>query len=138
MELLVIVLVLVYSVWSEVNKAKKDENVDIDFSELSSLDDFFKNTGSQPAQKVSTPSGASKKPAQQRSKKQPAAKRDAVNYDDLPGLTGQVNRDRSLQVWSTMIATQPLLKMSEVMSSAKKLKKCSRLARNLHRNIRHR
>ncbi|HAE39690.1 MAG TPA: hypothetical protein DCG57_13815 [Candidatus Riflebacteria bacterium] len=94
MELLIIVLVLVYSVWSEVNKAKKDENVDIDFSELSSLDDFFKNTGSQPAQKVSTPSGVSKKPVQQRSKKQPAAKRDAVNYDDLPGLTGQVNRDR--------------------------------------------
>ena len=54
MELLVIILVLVYSVWSEVNKTKKEENVDIDFSELSSLDDFFKDTGSPAAKSSNT------------------------------------------------------------------------------------
>lgn len=94
MELLVIILVLVYSVWSEVNKTKKEENVDIDFSELASLDDFFKDTGTPTAKSSSAPATAQKKHAAMRPKKRSGSGHEAVNYDDMPALTGQVNRDR--------------------------------------------
>ncbi|PKL51307.1 MAG: hypothetical protein CVV42_00210 [Candidatus Riflebacteria bacterium HGW-Riflebacteria-2] len=93
MELLVIILVLVYSVWSEVNKKKQEENVDIDFSEIASLDDFFKDSGS------STPPKAVAKPSAHKQKKKSrpnsSAAGGAVNYDDYSGLTGQFNYERS-------------------------------------------
>ncbi|MBU1107695.1 MAG: hypothetical protein KKB51_13570 [Candidatus Riflebacteria bacterium] len=94
MELLVIILVIVYSVWSEVNKKKQEENVDIDFSELSSLDDFFKDTGSQAEKSAVAPLSSQAKPPKKRSKKRSEPTRGEVDYDDLPSLTGQVNYDR--------------------------------------------
>jgi len=95
MELLVIILVLVYSVWSEVNKKKQEENVDIDFSELASLDDFFKDSGTTTAKKPSA------KQASAKSKKKYHAKKTAgqpTNYDDYSGLTGQVNYERGSEI----------------------------------------
>ncbi len=93
-ELLVIVLVLVYSVWSEVNKKKQEENVDIDFSELASLDDFFTDSGTTTAkQPVKT---ASPKAKQKYKAKQAASQ--PTNYDDYSALTGQVNYERRPEI----------------------------------------
>jgi len=96
-------------VWSEVAKKKQEEKVDIDFSELASLDDFFKDTGSQNGNTKSLNSQT--KPKKQRSKKryEPARNQDGydnafagqvnqksvtqINYDELPSLSGVVNYD---------------------------------------------
>ena len=94
-ELLVIVLVLVYSVWSEVNKKKQEENVDIDFTELASLDDFFKDSGTTTAKKPAAKS-ASPKPKQKYHAKKAASQ--PLNYDDYSALTGQVNYERLPEV----------------------------------------
>ena len=93
-ELLVIVLVLVYSVWSEVNKKKQEENVDIDFSELASLDDFFKDSGTTTAKK---PVKAASPKAKQKYKAKQAASQ-PTNYDDYSALTGQVNYERRPEI----------------------------------------
>lgn len=119
MEFLFIVIAIVFSVWSEVNKKKKEEEVDIDFSELSSLDDFFKpgqaSTGgdnrqpkkkpgknkpdkSMPRQPVSeainydSMAGPTRQ-AKHRVDKNP--RKEEVNYDNMPALTGQVNHARA-------------------------------------------
>lgn len=42
MELVIIILAIVFSVWSEINKQKQEKNLDIDFSELASIDEFLK------------------------------------------------------------------------------------------------
>ncbi len=91
MELLVIILVLVYSVWSEVNKKKQEENVDIDFSELASLDDFFKDSPSSPSQKTAGKPPAAKKQPKPRSQRIADA---APNRGDYAVLTGRVNYER--------------------------------------------
>lgn len=113
MEFLFIVIAIVYSIWSEVNK-KKEEEVDIDFSELSSLDDFFKPGEGSPGgnKKKSSAKSAPSKPV--RSAAEPAnydvqpilarqagqtraevsKRRAPVNYDQLPSLTGQTNYTR--------------------------------------------
>lgn len=92
MELLVIVLVLAYSIWSEISKKTQESDVDIDFSELSSLDDFFKDSGgsvaSTPKKQTKAASSRGKKP---RKKARPSS---SINYDDQPALTGVVNYDR--------------------------------------------
>ena len=93
MELLVIILVLVYSVWSEVAKKKEEEKVDIDFSELASLDDFFKDTGSQAGKSATPTPKPQAKPQRPRAKKRAETVSREVNYDNLPALTGQLNRD---------------------------------------------
>jgi len=41
-ELVLVIIAIVYSIWSEVNKQKQEKNVDFDFSELASIDDFLK------------------------------------------------------------------------------------------------
>lgn len=94
-ELLVIVLVLVYSVWSEVNKKKQEENVDIDFSELASLDDFFKDSGTTTATKH--PVKAASPKAKQKYKAKKAASQ-PTNYDDYSALNGQVNYERRPEI----------------------------------------
>ncbi len=106
-ELLVIVLVLVYSVWSEVNKKKQEENVDIDFSELSSLDDFFKDSGTTTAKKPAAKSAASPKPKQKYQTKKAAGQ--PTNYDDYSALTGQVNYERKPEIVNTNYDELPQL-----------------------------
>lgn len=119
MEFLFIVIAIVYSIWSEVNKKKKEEEVDIDFSELSSLDDFFKpgqaSTGGdtrQPKKKAVKSKPEKSMPRQpvneainydsmtgptrqtrHRADKKPH--KEEVNYDNLPALSGQVNYART-------------------------------------------
>lgn len=99
MELLVIVLVLAYSIWSEVSKTKEEDKVDIDFSELASLDDFFNDSGtSTPLVKQKYARG--KQPRQPQKPRREAANHGrngqpaGINYDELPQLTGVVNYDR--------------------------------------------
>lgn len=82
MELILVIAAIIYSIWSEVNKKKEEDNVDINFSELSSLDEFFK-----PDQKKN--SAAKKKTSQQ-----PVSHK-SLNYDEMPGLTRQANYDRA-------------------------------------------
>lgn len=94
-ELLVIVLVLVYSVWSEVNKKKQEENVDIDFSELSSLDDFFKDSGTSMANKPAAKTASPKTKQKFHTKK---AASQPLNYDDSSTLTGLVNYERRPEI----------------------------------------
>jgi len=105
-ELLVIVLVLVYSVWSEVNKKKQEENVDIDFSELASLDDFFKDSGTVTAKKPAA-KAASLKPKQKFQPKRAVS--ELVNYDDDSALTGQLNYERRPEVVSNNFDSLPQL-----------------------------
>lgn len=109
MEVVIIILALVFSIWSEINKKKQEENVDIDFSELSSLDDFFKKPSGAGNSSAGDFEGAAKKarpkkPAKRKSEAEsvnydqlPAltsraamrAKKEEVNYDELPSLTGR-------------------------------------------------
>ncbi|MGM0599655.1 MAG: hypothetical protein ACQETH_07520 [Candidatus Rifleibacteriota bacterium] len=42
MELVIIVLAIIFSIWSEVNKKKKEKDLDFDFSDLSNIEDFVK------------------------------------------------------------------------------------------------
>ncbi len=44
MEIVIVILALVYSVWSEIQKKKQEEDINIDFPEVTSLDDFFKSS----------------------------------------------------------------------------------------------
>ncbi len=81
MELILVIAAIIYSVWSEVNKKKEEDNVDINFSELSSLDEFF-----TPDQKKKTT--VKKKTPRQTGTQKP------VNYDEMPGLTRQANSAR--------------------------------------------
>ncbi len=101
MEVVIIVLALVYSVWSEIQK-KKEEDTNIDFTELTTLDDFFKNSD-KPADQNAYLEGltSGSKPKRKAKKKertaapeksaavvaretfQPSAE---VNYDNLPSL----------------------------------------------------
>lgn len=46
MELVIIVLAIIFSIWSEVNKKKKEKDLDFDFSDLSSIEDFVKGKSS--------------------------------------------------------------------------------------------
>lgn len=49
MELVLVIIAIVYSIWSEVNKKKEEKNLDFDFSELSSIDDFLKKEKKEPS-----------------------------------------------------------------------------------------
>lgn len=84
MELILVIAAIIYSIWSEVNKKKEEDNVDINFSELSSLDEFFK-----PDQKKN----AANKARAKKEKASPPAPR-PVNYDEMAGPTRQVNYTR--------------------------------------------
>ncbi len=42
MEIVIIIIAIVFSVWSEMNKKKDEANLDLDLSDLSSIDDFLK------------------------------------------------------------------------------------------------
>ncbi|NCB39963.1 MAG: hypothetical protein EOM80_14460 [Erysipelotrichia bacterium] len=81
MEIVIIVLAVVFSVWSEINKKKQEENVDMDFSELTSLDDFFKKTSASAAPPVKTLAGKKRSPRNSES--------ESLNYDNLPALTSK-------------------------------------------------
>jgi hypothetical protein len=48
LELVIIVLAIIFSIWSEVNKKKKESDLDFDFSDLSSIEDFVKNKSPTP------------------------------------------------------------------------------------------
>jgi len=84
LELILVIAAIVYSIWSEVNKKKEEDNVDINFSELSSLDEFFK-----PGQKKNA-ANKSRPPKEKASPPPPRA----VNYDAMEGPTRQVNYTR--------------------------------------------
>lgn len=49
MELVLVIIAIVFSIWSEVNKKKEEKNLDFDFSELSSIDDFLKKEKKEPS-----------------------------------------------------------------------------------------
>ena len=100
MEVVIIILALVFSVWSELKK-KKEEDADIDFTELTTLDDFFRQSAKNPDKEIDleglTGKNRSKKTASKKNKavvpaavsavrpvrKQPRAE---VNYDSMPSL----------------------------------------------------
>jgi hypothetical protein len=42
LEILIIIFAIVFSVWSEMNKKKNEADLDLDLSDLSSIDDFLK------------------------------------------------------------------------------------------------
>lgn len=101
MEIVIIILAVVYSVWSEIQK-KKDEDANIDFNDLTTLDDFFKNSD-KPADQQAYLEGltSGNKPKRKAKKKdRPAATEKPVaavaretfmppaevNYDNLPSL----------------------------------------------------
>ncbi len=96
MEVVIIILALVYSVWSELQKKKQEEDVNIDFSELTTLDDFFK----KPADGSSESGGYKHGKKPKKPKKQAnsgdfqtaaglsprGAQKAQVNYDEMPSL----------------------------------------------------
>lgn len=81
MEIVIIVLAVVFSIWSEINKKKQEEDVDLDFSELTSLDDFFKKSSASAASSPKTLKGSKRSRNNSESK--------SINYDELPSLTGK-------------------------------------------------
>lgn len=101
MEVVIIILALVYSVWSELQKKKQEEDVNIDFSELTTLDDFFKKPSDGSSVSGGNSDGGYKHGKKQKKpKKQPnssdfqaaaglnprGAQKAEVSYDDLPSL----------------------------------------------------
>jgi len=100
LEVVIIILALVFSVWSELKK-KKEEDADINFTEMTTLDDFFRQSAKNPDKELDlagltgknrskkTPSKKGKPAAQPVSSaarpvpKQPRAE---VNYDNMPSL----------------------------------------------------
>lgn len=100
MEVVIVILALIYSVWSEIQKKKQEEDANIDFSELTTLDDFFKTPGGagQTADIDNTAKRAREKRAKKKKSSSPAYEkplsaaitpmpaRGEVNYDQLPSL----------------------------------------------------
>jgi hypothetical protein len=93
-EVLFIIIALVYSVWSEVNKKKQEENVDIDFSELSSLDDFFQGgTRKDSVTGKTADSGRSGKAAGGKKNKKTFAVADTGNTSAKAAATARRDRE---------------------------------------------
>ncbi len=99
MEVVIVILALIYSVWSEIQKKKQEEDANIDFSELTTLDDFFKAPGGgagQTADIDNTAKRAREKRAKKKKQSTPASAAEAsilpmpargeANYDQLPSL----------------------------------------------------
>ncbi|GAB4282838.1 MAG: hypothetical protein Kow0029_28600 [Candidatus Rifleibacteriota bacterium] len=101
-ELIFIVVAIVYSIWSEANKQKKEEqNIDFDFSELSSIDDLIQQnqnsvvTGASQQDSAFTVSRNKKNKREKRRRKENAAPVtqdtqpvfERVNYDQIEGRT---------------------------------------------------
>lgn len=110
MELVLIIIVIVYSIWSEVNKQKQEKDLDFDFSDLASIEEFVKKdnyaASHSPAPKPEKKSRRQKKNRNRESANEFALQathdeshvnydklppRPDVNYDEMPVLTG---RDR--------------------------------------------
>ncbi len=101
MEVVIVILALVYSVWSEIQKKKQEEDANIDFSELTTLDDFFQTPGGGAGQAADIDNTA-KRAREKRAKKKksstpaygkplsaaitPMPGRGEVNYDQMPSL----------------------------------------------------
>mgnify|MGYP000911253462 FL=1 len=101
MEVVIVILALIYSVWSEIQKKKQEEDANIDFSELTTLDDFFKTPGGGAGQTADIDNTA-KRAREKRAKKKkssgsayekplsaaitPMPARGEVNYDQMPSL----------------------------------------------------
>lgn len=96
MEFIFVIIFVVYSIWAEANKKKK-EDVDIDFSELSSLDDFFKqdSTGGdkrQPKKKAPSRSHQGRVAEPALASRRQDYKSKAVSASDiLQSMTGKGN-----------------------------------------------
>lgn len=98
MEVVIVILALVYSVWSEIQKKKQEEDANIDFSELTTLDDFFKTPGGagQTADIDNTAKRAREKRAKKKKQSNPSSSAEAsilpmpargeANYDQMPSL----------------------------------------------------
>lgn len=102
MEVVIVILALIYSVWSEIQKKKQEEDANIDFSELTTLDDFFKTPGGGAGQTADIDNTAKRaREKRAKKKKQPASAyeqpvaearlsampaRGEVNYDQMPSL----------------------------------------------------
>ena len=82
MEIVIVILALVYSVWSEIQKKKQEEDVNINF-ELTSLDDFFNKPGASGSSGDGAYRPGQKKANKKREKAAP------VNFDNRPGLTSR-------------------------------------------------
>lgn len=132
MEIVIIVIAIVFSIWSEVNKAKKEKELDFDFSELSSIEDFvkkdnnsdlaevaytppsndFANAGrgrkkKKKSQRLSEKSRDDAKSAFERTNHDRVESRKDVNYDELPALTDGSAHDAECLFPDTNPATQP-------------------------------
>lgn len=73
MDWLIIIIAIVYSIWSEVNKKKEEENIDFDFSDLSSIEDFIKKDN--PKARPVAPATADNSPLSQSSHQERINKR---------------------------------------------------------------
>ena len=101
MEVVIVILALIYSVWSEIQKKKQEEDANIDFSELTTLDDFFKTPGGGAGQAVDIDNASKRAREKRAKKKKPSSSayekplsaaitsmpaRGEVNYDQMPSL----------------------------------------------------
>lgn len=98
MEVVIVIIALIYSVWSEIQKKKQEEDANIDFSELTTLDDFFKTPGG--AGQTADIDNTAKRAREKRAKKKkqsttssaaeasilPMPGRGEANYDQMPSL----------------------------------------------------
>jgi len=118
LDFFLIVLAIVYSVWSEIKKQKEEKNLDFDFSDLSSVDDFLKKSPDQKTGQVNKAGKKTKKKSEKKASLPPSIQdhgeskvpenlrlpeplnfdqtsRPEVNYDNLTPLTG-VDRNQTL------------------------------------------
>ncbi|MEW6709196.1 MAG: hypothetical protein AB1403_05170 [Candidatus Riflebacteria bacterium] len=127
MEFVLIVIAIVYSVWSEIQKQKEEKNLDFDFSDLSSVDDFLKKSPDQKAGQVNKAGNKTRKKSEKKASSPPSIQdhgelkvpenlrlpepinhdqtsRPEVNYDDLKPVTG-IDRNQTL---AEKLKTAPL------------------------------
>lgn len=102
MEFFIIVIAIVYSIWSEINKKKQEKDLDFDFSELSSIDDFLKKKDSPPSSMPMTRDlsreqnigQAQQKTLLEKENQKRARQKNRKQENEFIPLTGQQNYDR--------------------------------------------
>jgi hypothetical protein len=109
LEFVIIVIAIVYSIWSEINKKKQEKDLDFDFSELSSIEDFLKKEKSEEQSMKKNRSGTRKSWQNSKSRNQTrqsnqinaqssvfarAKAHDKKEQSEFKPMTGQFNHDK--------------------------------------------
>ncbi len=95
MEFVLVIIAIVYSIWSEINKQKQEKNVDFDFSELSSIDDFLKKQNDTDSLE---PMPVSQMPSRQDRKNRRHQKKPAQNWHSPDQQSGFIKTDPELSI----------------------------------------